>query len=248
MSFLKIFLKTLNNNKFLKKNNPEILEIGCGNGNDVKDFIDNGFSIVGADVEFKKGPHIQSLIEENIIRPITVNASRKDIGTKSTHYAWPVEDESVDFIVSSSVIEHVENLVDFSNESYRTLKDNGYIIHYFPSKYALMEAHVGVPFAGAFKNKNYIKLMHLIGLCKTKFKVRKYTDIIDYLDNFTFYRSDKELIKIFNKAGFSFVKMESKSIVEVKASKFKFFLSLPIVTNLFKLFRSKILIMRKTNI
>ena len=132
MSFLKIFLKTLNNNKFLKKNNPEILEIGCGNGNDVKDFIDNGFSIVGADVEFKKGPHIQSLIEENIIRPITVNASRKDIGTKSTHYAWPVEDESVDFIVSSSVIEHVENLVDFSNESYRTLKDNGYIIHYFP--------------------------------------------------------------------------------------------------------------------
>jgi SAM-dependent methyltransferase len=48
----------------------------------------------------------------------------------------PFETEEVDLIVSSSVLEHLENLDDFVANSTKSLKKGGYFIHLFPSKYA----------------------------------------------------------------------------------------------------------------
>jgi len=248
MSFFNIFLKLQNNNNFLYKNNPKVLEVGCGNGNDVRNFIEGGLNIIGIDVEFKQGPHIEKLIKEKRILPIEVNAIRKDVGNTNTKYIWPIEDESMDFIISSSVIEHVANMKDFAKESQRTLRDGGYIVHYYPSRFSLIEAHVGIPFGGVLRNRSYIRLMHTLGLCKRKFRARKFTDILEYLENFTFYRQDKELIDIFCKSGFTFVSIDSKSIIEVKALRLRFFSKLPFFNYLFKLLRSKVLIMQKKKI
>lgn len=49
----------------------------------------------------------------------------------------PFSDGELDMIVSSSVLEHLENLENFVNESARVLRPGGLFIHVFPSRYAL---------------------------------------------------------------------------------------------------------------
>jgi len=48
----------------------------------------------------------------------------------------PFQDDSVDLIVSRSVLEHLESQESFFRESYRILKPGGKCIHFFPSKFA----------------------------------------------------------------------------------------------------------------
>lgn len=50
--------------------------------------------------------------------------------------ALPFENEKVDIVVSSSVLEHLERLEDFIATSSRILKTDGHFIHLFPSKFA----------------------------------------------------------------------------------------------------------------
>lgn len=49
----------------------------------------------------------------------------------------PFEAESVDLLVSRSVLEHLEQQDRFLANSYRVLKPGGVCVHLFPSKYAL---------------------------------------------------------------------------------------------------------------
>jgi ubiquinone/menaquinone biosynthesis C-methylase UbiE len=48
----------------------------------------------------------------------------------------PLQDDSVDLTVSRSVLEHLTNLESFIVTSQSILKNNGYLIHLFPSKFA----------------------------------------------------------------------------------------------------------------
>ncbi|MGH9454156.1 MAG: class I SAM-dependent methyltransferase, partial [Terriglobia bacterium] len=48
----------------------------------------------------------------------------------------PCDDGEADLIVSRSVLEHVENLSLFVKQARRVLKEGGYFIHVFPSKFA----------------------------------------------------------------------------------------------------------------
>ncbi|KKQ75712.1 MAG: hypothetical protein US96_C0006G0024 [Candidatus Woesebacteria bacterium GW2011_GWB1_38_5b] len=48
----------------------------------------------------------------------------KDVNTGR----WPIKNESVDYVVSTLVVEHLSNLDHFISESYRVLKKGGYTI------------------------------------------------------------------------------------------------------------------------
>lgn len=50
--------------------------------------------------------------------------------------ALPFEDDSVDLVVSRSVLEHLNNLENFVLNTKRILRPGGYFIHLFPSKFA----------------------------------------------------------------------------------------------------------------
>lgn len=52
-------------------------------------------------------------------------------------HGLPFGDENVDLIVSRSVLEHLDNLSSFIVDAKRVLKKDGYLIHLFPSKFAL---------------------------------------------------------------------------------------------------------------
>jgi ubiquinone/menaquinone biosynthesis C-methylase UbiE len=77
--------------------------------------------IVGVDVSGDELSHNEDVDEKRV----------SDI----TH-ELPFGSEEVDLVVSSSVLEHLEDTRVFVAESHRVLKHGGYAIHLFPSKFA----------------------------------------------------------------------------------------------------------------
>ena len=71
-------------------------------------------------------------------------------------------------------MEHVKNIREFAKENSRVLLKGGYSIHYFPCRFALFEAHTGIPFGGIFINKSYYKLMTFLRICRKDFRNYKY--------------------------------------------------------------------------
>ena len=124
------------------------------------------YDAYGADVEFKAGKNLDDLCLRNKLRKIHISgAGRADVSSSNAEYAYPFIDESFDFIFSRAVIEHVFNHIEFAQENFRVLKDGGIAIHYFPSKFSLIECHTGILFGALFQNIQYYKFMCNLGLC-----------------------------------------------------------------------------------
>jgi len=111
-----------------------ILDLGCGNGNLVNEYRKNGYQAYGCDFEFNNDPNVTYLQESGIIRKIN-----------STIYRLPFDDNSIDFLTSEQVFEHVMDYSTTLSEIKRVLKPNGFSLHFFPSRYKIIESHVYVP-------------------------------------------------------------------------------------------------------
>ena len=119
------------------------LDIGCGNGKLVYLLNQKGFSTLGIDVEFKEGEYISELLSNNIVKQIkSPENCRSSVINDGSFYKWPVEDNSINFAFSSSVLEHVINKLKFIEENNIILKVGGLTLHYLPSKFALIEPHL----------------------------------------------------------------------------------------------------------
>ncbi|MDA9640226.1 class I SAM-dependent methyltransferase [Flavobacteriaceae bacterium] len=129
------------------------------------------------------------------------------------NYKIPFDANHFDVDISDQTIEHVKNLDQFISESYRVLKNNGVFCSYFPSKYKIIEPHVGIPFRGIFNSKFYIKCCCFFGLVKSKYKyIYSYNDIHKYLKKNTFYRDEHVIKKLF-KQKFKDVKFKSDDLL-----------------------------------
>jgi ubiquinone/menaquinone biosynthesis C-methylase UbiE len=62
------------------------------------------------------------------------DVDERRVGDVSTRL--PFDDAEVDLITSSSVLEHLRDVGGFLDEAARVLKDDGVMIHLFPSRYA----------------------------------------------------------------------------------------------------------------
>lgn len=232
--------------KQFKLNCNNWLEIGCGNGNVTYFLNQEGFKTIGIDVEFKKGPFLETLIEEKkIIKIKTPDDNRSSVKNDDCLYKWPCKDNSISFCFSSSVLEHVINPRQFVSENARILNKKGFALHYLPSKYALIEPHVGVLFGGVFVNKVYFKLMCNVGLCFKRYRNRG-QDAYEYMIRATNYYSKSKLIALFIESEFDFIGEYTKYIPYYLGPKLtKWISKLPILIFLFSIFRSHILIFRK---
>ncbi len=237
-------LKTFSKDFKLQRNNW--LEIGCGNGNVTFFLNQEGFKTIGIDVEFKKGPFLETLInEKKIIKIKTPEDNRISVTGNDCLYKWPCEDNSISFSFSSSVLEHVINPKQFITENARILNKKGYALHYLPSKYAIIEPHVGVLFGGIFVNKFYYELMCRIGLCFKRFR-NKGQDAYQYMLRATNYYSKSDLIALFIKSEFEYIGEYTKYIPYYIGPKFTRWISkFKGIIFLFSIFRSHILIFRK---
>jgi len=133
--------------------NSVILDLGCGNGNLVNEYRKNGYQAYGCDFEFNDGPNVVYLQEKGIIRKIN-----------TAIYKLPFEDNSIDFLTSEQVFEHVMDYSTTLSEIKRVLKPNGFSLHFFPSRYKVIEPHVYVPFASINQKYYWLLIWAFLGV------------------------------------------------------------------------------------
>lgn len=115
-------IATISYNYFLKNiENPNILDIGTGNGKKIKSILsflndDYKYNLYGADIEewgsYKKNRKLDFPL--------------KIIQTKP--YKIPYDDKMFDCIFIILTLHHAENIMDVLKEAYRILKDDGCIV------------------------------------------------------------------------------------------------------------------------
>jgi len=99
------------------KKTGSLLDVGCGRGEFLEQFKDLGFEVHGIDVS----PSVEDL---NI-----GFTARCDF----EHERFPLEEKSLDFVFSKSVVEHLHHPEKMVNECFRVLKPGGKAIFMCPS-------------------------------------------------------------------------------------------------------------------
>lgn len=120
---------------FDQPSHTKVLDFGCGAGGLVNSLLSLGYDAYGCDV---KADWLES--------PPGDTGRLKTIPL--TPYRLPFEDNTLDVVVSTSVLEHAQNKEEYFQEFYRVLKVGGYSMHLFPGKwYMPYEPHIYVPLA-----------------------------------------------------------------------------------------------------
>ncbi len=130
----------------------KILDAGCGNGG-----ISIAFALAGAEVH---GVEIEAELYE------ISKKHAESYGVSPRFYLYdglrlPFEDNSFDFAVSSSVLEHTDDPVLYLKEVLRVVKPGGYFYLGFPNRLAIRETHTRLfllTYIPAFLRPAYIKL------------------------------------------------------------------------------------------
>jgi ubiquinone/menaquinone biosynthesis C-methylase UbiE len=188
---INFFINVLKDKGFTVLNSDKILDFGCGNGDFVQESRDKGYDIVGCDLNFKIGKSVENLVPQNFLSKISMSP-----------YRLPYEDNSFDYVFSETVFEHVQNTDETILEIHRILKSGGVSLHYFPSKYGIIESHVYVPFASVLRNIYYLKFWAMLGVKKKSQRGMSVDQVakdnLSYLDSSTKYLSTKEIKESFS--------------------------------------------------
>lgn len=120
----------------------QILDWGCGAGAYVASARKAGFVCVGCDF----------------------NASGEHLSAIGTPYRLPYPDESFDLVVSSGVLEHCMDYDASIAELARVMRPGAAFLHFFPSRWALLEHHIHVPLAGFIQAAPWLRLWALAGV------------------------------------------------------------------------------------
>jgi SAM-dependent methyltransferase len=117
----------------------DVLDFGAGAGRHVAEFRDAGYEALGVDQDFSS--HAEGSVETRFLRRV-----------EAPDYVLPFEDDSFDFVYSTSVMEHVVNPGTALEEIARVLRPDGLSIHCFPSRWRPREPHMYTPFGARFNN------------------------------------------------------------------------------------------------
>ncbi len=165
-----------------------ILDLGCGDGNLVHQYREQGMQAFGCDFRFKDGPFVEDQKSKGILKVIDPQT-----------YQLPFEDNSIDFLVSDQVFEHVKDYPSTLNEIKRVLKPGGTSLHFFPSRYVVFEPHVHVPFASVIQKKGWLKMWASLGIKTEAQKGLGAAEIAErnyqYLTSQTHYLSKAQITK-----------------------------------------------------
>lgn len=218
----------------------KILDLGCGNGDLVYEYRKNGYESYGCDMKFKEGEHKEFLSKKNIIKLIP-----------NKKYQIPFDNNFFDVVFSHQVFEHVLNYDETLKEISRVLKSDGVSIHKFPSRWAIFESHIYVPFGCRFKNYGWILFWTYLGFRKKsqrKLNAKTVTkENYNYLLHYTYYPTRKQ-IKKYAKPYFNYCHYKEHLYFKyTRPIKLLYYLSfiLPFIPFLINIFFIRLLILRK---
>jgi len=107
-----------------------LLDYGCGNGAQTLRFVQDFDSIIGADVVPEHIEEFQAGQPPESVRPVLYDGDR-----------LPVEDQSVDAVVSFEVLEHVADEQASLAEIHRVTRPGGWIAMTVPNRWWIFETH-----------------------------------------------------------------------------------------------------------
>jgi SAM-dependent methyltransferase len=141
-----------------------ILDFGCGEGNFVYEYRDAGFDAYGFDIRpsgILRQPEDAQFFRYCLTgRAVNNPDFRIDLAT----YRIPYDDESFDFVFSTSTLEHVQDLKSAFAETSRVLRKGGVAIHVFPPRYIWIEPHIYLPLGGAIQRYVWYLLWASLGI------------------------------------------------------------------------------------
>lgn len=118
-----------------------LLDAGFGNGTFVAAFTEAGSIVSGIEIN----PVLFDIAKENLLKlNITANLKSYD------GHIFPFEDNSFDYVYSTSVLEHVTDAGMFLKEINKVLKPGGKAYISFPNRWTPKETHTGVWFLSYF--------------------------------------------------------------------------------------------------
>ncbi|MCK5346621.1 MAG: class I SAM-dependent methyltransferase [Candidatus Heimdallarchaeota archaeon] len=221
----------------------KILDYGCGSGRHTYEYVDAGYKNVSG-FDIKDYVDLRAQEDKERFRFIDPNDP----------FTIPFPDNYFDFIVSTSVFEHVTNQEQSIQEIARVLKPGGVTLHVFPSRWRPIEPHIFVPFGGAIQNKFWLWLWALLGV-RNQYQVgRKAGGVVNtnatYCKSGLCYLSLPELENIWSRS-FNSVKFVEDSFID--ASKdisrismlAKYLIQFPFGLGLYRFFHTRVVLAQK---
>lgn len=170
-----------------EKKKLNIVDVGCGNGDEVFHFIQKGYNAFGCDFRFKSGSHVESLQASKRLKVI------------DSDYRLPFPDHFADIVYSNQVVEHVKDIEGFFSEIKRISKSDGIGVHCYPSINRIIEPHIKVPLATRFRSNKWIHIWQkqkLFNIPEKSWANKGTEQMAAYLQNKTSYRSNKQIKNI----------------------------------------------------
>ena len=173
-----------------------VLDFGCGEGRMVYAFRKLGYRAFGTDIAPSSGDAERLMRGERLCRPR--EQPLRSIRTED--HKMPFDNESFDFVVSWDVMEHVQHHTEALSEIHRVLKRGGRSLHFFPSRYRILEPHIGVPLGTVLQGYSYLYLWALLGLGDKSRPARTAREVArknyEFLKEETKYLSKRSLMKL----------------------------------------------------
>ena len=219
-----------------------ILDLGCGNGDLVREYRDNGYCAYGCDLNFKQGPNVDIMQKNGFLRLMDEHS-----------YRIPFDDNTFRFVFSVQVFEHVQNYQSTLIEIKRVLKPGGISLHIFPSRYSLFEPHVGVPFGGIIQKKWWLLIWAFLGIKNQSQRGQLYREAansnFNYLLQHTNYISKSKINEQVSEYFTSIIYSEKIFLKHSQRGRFVYHLSkvLPFLPSLYSTFRNRVLFYRKSS-
>lgn len=171
---------------------PRVLDYGCGAGEIIKELRHNNIDASGCDIFYEGGDYSGSidpaLLDNKIIKKIENDTI-------------PFESNSFDFVINNQVMEHVEDINIVLAEIQRVLKPGGKVLSLFPDNGIWRECHSGIPFLHWFPKGSQFRVYYAaafrslgFGHFKGDKTIMQWSrDFCDWLDQWTYYRSIKDI-------------------------------------------------------
>ena len=173
-----------------------VLDFGCGDGRMVYAFRKLGYRAFGTDIAPPSRDAERHIRAERLCKP------REHPLTliHAEDYKIPFDNDSFDFVVSWDVMEHVQHHAEALSEINRVLKRGGRSLHFFPSRYCILEPHIGVPLGTVLQGYSYLYLWALLGLGDKSQPARTAREVArknyEFLRTETKYLSKRRLVKL----------------------------------------------------
>ncbi len=190
----------------------KVLDYGCGMGLCVEEGLRRGIDIWGADIfewdEDITGEEYHGKLPEHLLGKV--------LEIQLETLALPYPDAHFDFVYCNMVFEHVENIDRALSEIARVLKPDGQFFAAFPGKESVVEAHVRIPFIHWIPKNASFRMWYMTMMRRLRLgaggegnEPREWAELqLKYLDQYTFYRTRREIAEAYASAGFNIKNIE----------------------------------------